>query len=55
MKTKKSKIDPFEYEDYGTPVMDLWPILVVVFMIAIIVLFGLIVLGGVAFISEMLR
>lgn len=54
MKTKKSKIDPFEYEDYGS-VIGLWPIMVLVVMIAIIVLFGMVVLGGISLISGLLK
>lgn len=55
MKTKKSKLDPFEYEDYGTPSMYIWAVFSIILMVAIVIIFGMIVAGGVVAISEVIK
>lgn len=51
MKSKNEKTDPFEYEDFGTPSMYVFAVLSVILMLACIVLFGMLVAGGVVAIS----
>lgn len=54
-KYRKNKPEVFEYEDFGTPSLYLWTIVIVAIMIALAVLFGLIVAGGAVAISGVIN
>lgn len=56
MKTNKNdKRDPFEYEDFGTPSMYLWSVITVLSSIGVVILFALLIAGGVIAISGALN
>lgn len=59
MKTKKNEDkwehNPLEYEDFGTPALYIWSILIVIVAFVLLVIFGLIVGGGIALASGILK
>lgn len=55
MKTKRDKDYPLEYEDYGGAGMYLFAVTTVLCMIAVVILFALMVAGGMVIISEVMK
>ena len=55
MKTKRNKDYPLEYEDYGGAGMYLFAVMAVLCMIAVVILFALMVAGGMVIISEVMK